>query len=199
MAKERKAYAPFSLTSEAGVAQTPVEGYIDVRQEIYPTVSTGTINENGKWAGVKSSDTEFIGLTKHVAIADAGETLNPDTPSRNHIDMTGFDTIFIAVKPSASGDFLIRSIMGPNTVPFANLSPVNSGTSLVGNWNGIGSERDVELLFDDTVALTANVWNIFPIQGRLSDQKNLQFMVRNSTGGVIDIEFGFMRVVTYNG
>ena len=44
MAKERKAYAPFSLTSEAGVAQTPVEGYIDVKQQIYPTVTTGTIN-----------------------------------------------------------------------------------------------------------------------------------------------------------
>ena len=62
MAKERKAYAPFSLTSEAGVAQTPVEGYIDVRQEIYPIVSTGTINENGKWTGVKASDDEFIGF-----------------------------------------------------------------------------------------------------------------------------------------
>ena len=65
MAK-RKAYAPFSLTSEAGVAQTPVEGYIDVEQNIQPTVATGTINENGKWAGVKSSDEEFFAITKHT-------------------------------------------------------------------------------------------------------------------------------------
>ena len=60
MDKKRKVYAPFSLTSEAGVAQTPVEGYIDVNQTIYPTVNTGTVNENGTWAGVKSNDTEFV-------------------------------------------------------------------------------------------------------------------------------------------
>ena len=79
MAKERKAYAPFSLTSEAGVAQTPVEGYIDVRQEIYPTVSTGTINENDKWTGVKSSDSEFLGLSKAEAIPSGTDVLFPDT------------------------------------------------------------------------------------------------------------------------
>jgi hypothetical protein len=66
MARKRKAYAPFSLTSEAGVAQTPLEGYIDVDQQIYPTVNTGTVNENGKWSGVKSNDVEFIEFTKHV-------------------------------------------------------------------------------------------------------------------------------------
>ena len=71
MAK-RKAYAPFSLTSEAGVAQTPVEGYIDVEQKIYPIVSTGTINENGKWAGVKSDDTEFFGFTKAENVTNGG-------------------------------------------------------------------------------------------------------------------------------
>ena len=59
MDKKRKVYAPFSLTSEAGVAQTPVEGYIDVNQVIYPTVNTGSVNENGTWTGVKSRDSEF--------------------------------------------------------------------------------------------------------------------------------------------
>ena len=72
MDKKRKAYAPFSLTSEAGVAQTPGEGYIDVNQSIYPTVNTGTINENGKWAGVKSDDNEFFAFTKHVAVPNGG-------------------------------------------------------------------------------------------------------------------------------
>ena len=52
MERKRKAYAPFSQTSEAGVAQTPVEGYIDVNQTIYPTVQTGVVNENGTWVGV---------------------------------------------------------------------------------------------------------------------------------------------------
>ena len=76
MAK-RKAYAPFSLTSEAGVGQTPVEGYIDVEQKIYPTVQTGVVNENGKWVGVKASDTEFRNFTSDVLIANGGSITVP--------------------------------------------------------------------------------------------------------------------------
>ena len=72
MAK-RKAYAPFSLTSEAGVAQTPVEGYIDVEQKIYPTVATGTVNENGKWEGVKSDDTDFLVLLRMKQLQTAAQ------------------------------------------------------------------------------------------------------------------------------
>ena len=60
MDKKRKVYAPFSQTSEAGVAQTPVEGYIDVNQTIYPTVNTGVVDEKGQWAGVKSDDADFF-------------------------------------------------------------------------------------------------------------------------------------------
>ena len=59
MTQKRKAYAPFSLTSEAGVGQTPVEGYIDVNQMIYPSVDTGVIDENGEWKGVQANDKEF--------------------------------------------------------------------------------------------------------------------------------------------
>ena len=61
MAK-RKAYAPFSLTSEAGVSQTPVEGYIDVEQKVYPVISTGVVNEFGQWTGVVANDKAFIEL-----------------------------------------------------------------------------------------------------------------------------------------
>jgi hypothetical protein len=195
MEKKRKVYAPFSLTSEAGVAQTPVEGYIDVNQVIYPTVSTGTVNENGKWAGVKSSDNEFIGLSKAEAIANGGEVLFPDTATRDHIDMTGFDNIFIAIKVSNAGDFDITAVMGPDTNRFANLTPVHAGGTLKGNWNGIGSERDFEILISDPETLPAAVWSIFPIQGRLSDQKNMQFKITNNSGGNSDIEFGFLRTV----
>jgi hypothetical protein len=196
MEKKRKVYAPFSLTSEAGVGQTPVEGYIDVNQVIYPTVNTGTVNENGKWAGVKSSDEEFIGLSRAEAVADGGDVLFPDTATRNHIDMTGFDNIFVAVKISNTGDYNIIAVMGPDTNRFANLQPVNAGAQLKGNWNGIGSERDFEPLLDDTESLTtADVWNIFPVQGRLSDQKNMQFKIGNRSGGISNIEFGFLRTV----
>ena len=196
MDKKRKVYAPFSLTSEAGVAQTPVEGYIDVIQTVFPSVNTGTINENGTWSGVKSSDSEFIGLSRAEAIANGGDVLFPDTGTRNHIDMTGFDNIFIALKISRTGDYSIEAVMGPDTNRFANLQPVNAGAQLKGNWNGIGSERDFEPLLDDSESLsTADVWNIFPIQGRLSDQKNLQFKIFNNSGGSSDIEFAFLRTV----
>ena len=60
MPDKRKAYAPFSLITESGVSNAPVEGYIDVNQEIQPIVSTGVVNENGTWTGVKSDDKEFF-------------------------------------------------------------------------------------------------------------------------------------------
>lgn len=196
MAKERKAYAPFSLTSEAGVAQTPVEGYIDVRQEIYPTVNTGTVNENGKWVGVKASDDEFIGITTHLAVPDAGDTLSPDTQEYTHLDMTGFVNMYIAIKPSRSGNYGIRAMMGPDTVRFANLEPVNAGVTLRGFMDA-RTEATSSILVDDTESLTADVWNIFFIaRGKLEGQKNLQFRIRNSTGGIADsIEVAFLRMV----
>ena len=95
MDKKRKVYAPFSLTSEAGVAQTPVEGYIDVNQTIYPTVNTGTINENGTWTGVKSNDPEFMGFTKAIQVADSGIALFPDTNNHPSINMEGLSLIHI--------------------------------------------------------------------------------------------------------
>ena len=192
MAKERKAYAPFSLTSEAGVAQTPVEGYIDVRQEIYPTVSTGTINENGKWTGVKASDTEFIGLTKAVAIPAGGEVLFPDTNAHPSINMEGFTEMFIAIKTNRGGAYAIKAVFGPDTIPFANLSPVNSGVAPRGNED---FSSTIEVLFNDSSeTVTANVWDIYKID-RMRDQRNLQISVTNNAGGDADIEFGFMRLI----
>ena len=194
MAK-RKAYAPFSLTSEAGVAQTPVEGYIDVEQKIYPTVSTGTINENGKWAGVKSDDTEFTGITKAVAIPNGGEVLFPDTNDHPSIDMTGFRNIFIAIKPTRAGNVRIEGVMGPDTIRFANLEPVDAAAGLRGNRNFNGESGMSELLLDSAESLTADVWNIFAISNNLANQKNMQFKITNNAGGNSDIEFGFMRTI----
>jgi len=195
MAK-RKAYAPFSLTSEAGVAQTPVEGYIDVEQKIYPTVSTGTVNENGKWEGVKASDTEFFAFTKHAAVANGGATLSPDSGSINHIDMTGFRSLFIAIKPTNGGDYLIRAVMGPNTERFANLEPVNPGALLKFSNNNRVSDTSLEKVLNDAAeSCTTDVWNIFQIQDRCADQKLLQFEIVNNSGGESTIEVAFMRLI----
>ena len=193
MARKRKAYAPFSLTSEAGVAQTPLEGYIDVDQQIYPIVNTGTVNENGKWAGVKSSDNEFIGNTKHVAVANGGETLSPDTGNLNFLDMTGFCNLVIAIKPTNGGTYGIKAVMGPDTNRFANLEPVAAGATLRYARNSLST---FEPLFDDSnETLTADVWNIYMIQCRTEGQKNLQFKVTNSSGGESTIEVAFLRMV----
>ena len=194
MAKKRKAYAPFSLTSEAGVGQTPVEGYIDVDQIIYPTVSTGTVNENGKWTGVKASDDEFVIAGTEVAVPNGQEILTPggNTP---FIDMTGFASLFIAIKPSNGGNCAITAVMGTDTEPFANLSPVAAANTLRGNVYSDNTTTTENLFNDAAESMTADVWNIFYIQGRLANQKNLQFKITNNSGGNSDIQFSYMRLV----
>ena len=196
MEKKRKVYAPFSLTSEAGVAQTPVEGYIDVNQVIYPTVNTGTVNENGTWAGVKSDDVEFFGFTKGLAVGGGGSIMvAPDTNNVPSLDMTGFTDLLIAIKPTNAGNYAISAIMGPDTVRFANLEPVNAGTLLRGNVDPRSASID-NLLEDAAESLTENVWNIFYTGvGRLANQKNLQIKIANNSGGNSDIEVAFMRLI----
>jgi len=195
MDRKRKVYAPFSQTSEAGVTQTPVEGYIDVNQTIYPTVNTGTVNEKGQWAGVKSDDTEFFAFTKHVAVANGGETLSPDTGDINFLDMTGFKDLFIAIKPSRGGNVQIAAVMGPDTNRFANLNPVNTGVILRGS-TATEPNKASNLFNDSAELLVADVWNIIAIgQQELAAQKNLQFKITNDAGGSSDIEVAFMRLV----
>jgi len=194
MDRKRKAYAPFSLTSEAGVAQTPLEGYIDVDQTIYATVNTGTINENGKWSGVKASDDEFVIAGTEVAVPNGQEILTPggNTP---FIDMTGFASLFIAIKPSRGGNCAITAVMGTDTEPFANLSPVAAANTLRGNVYSDNTTTTENLFNDAAESMTADVWNIFYIQGRLANQKNLQFKITNNSGGNSDIQFSYMRLV----
>jgi hypothetical protein len=194
MARKRKAYAPFSLTSEAGVAQTPLEGYIDVDQTIYATVNTGTINENGKWSGVKASDDEFVIAGTEVAVPNGQEILTPggNTP---FIDMTGFASLFIAIKPSRGGNCAITAVMGTDTEPFANLSPVAAANTLRGNVYTDNTTTTENLFNDAAESMTADVWNIFYIQGRLANQKNMQFKITNNSGGNSDIQFAYMRTV----
>jgi len=192
MDRKRKAYAPFSQTSEAGVAQTPVEGYIDVSQMIYPVVQTGVVNEKGQWTGVKSSDDDFFDITKHVAVPNTGETLSPDTGTSNFIDMTGFTDIQLAIKPTNTGNYKIEAVMGPDTNRYANLSPVNAGTRL----RGIpANQPDMEDWVIDSAEALADTWNIFYIERRLQNQKLLQFKITNNSGGESTFEVAFMRMV----
>ena len=187
----RKVYAPYSTTGEQ-VGQTPLEGYVDVNQAIYPAVNTGQISKDGEWSGVTVSDKQFIGITTHPAIANGGVTLSPETTSFPSINMKGYKDIFIAIKPTNAGNYATNAVVGPSTISFANLSPVNSGVDL----RGCVRRNDFDsILIDSADSLTADVWNIFIIQDQLKDQENFQFKVVNNSGGNSDIEVAFMRVV----
>ena len=48
---------------------------------------------------------------------------------------------------------------------------------------------------EDAEPLTADGWNILIIEGRLKDQKNMQFKITNGSGGESNIEFAYLRVV----
>jgi hypothetical protein len=190
MAK-RKAYAPFSLTSEAGVAQTPVEGYIDVEQKIYPTVGTGTVNENGKWTGVKSNDAEFIGLQKDLLIANGASIVNNTT-----IDCTDFDNLMFAIKPSNAGNFILTlNISGTETGDdsYYNLKPVNTDFFAFATLRTDSSANLLDQLLVAENTYAADVWSVI----KVNETKGFKFVMKitNASGGDSDIETAFMRII----
>jgi len=195
MVYNRTGYAPWSLTREAGVQSATVDGTIEVPQYIQPTLNTGFVDEEGNWKGTKANDEVFKGITVGEAIPNSGVFLFPDTNDFPSIDMSGYKDVFIAIKTSSGGNAAIAAVMGPDTTPFANLTPVNSGTTLKGTIKSNPAAFS-NLFSDSSEALTANVWNIFPIgDGELAGQKNLQFKVTNSNMGSVKLEAAFMRLV----
>jgi len=190
--KIRKVYAPYSTTGEQ-VGQTPLTGYVDVAQAIYPAVNTGQVSVDGEWSGVVVSDKTFTIDAPHAGVPNGAAVLSPQTANRDFIDLTGYQDIFIAIKPTEAGNYRIQAVMGPDTGTFANLTPVNAAADLRGNLIDTATIND--LFFDSAEALVANVWNIYPIQNVLKNQKLLQFKITNNSGGSSDIEFAFLRVV----
>jgi len=190
----RKVYAPYSTTGEQ-VGQTPVEGYIDVKQEIQPIILTGELGKDGEWSGVTVSDKTFNIDAEHQAIANGASVLSPQKADREFINMTGFSDLFVALKVTNTGNFGIEAIMGPDTYPFANLSPINPASRIRGNVFSTTDSTIDNILVDGSEDCVADVWNIFFIQSRLSGQKLLQFKITNSSGGVSDIQFAALRVV----
>jgi hypothetical protein len=197
MARNRTGLAPWSLAREAGIESATVDGRIEVPQYVQPTLNTGFVDEKGDWKGAKSNDKDFRAFQIDEAVGNGGDII---TPSANPdgswpLNMTGYNDIFIAIKPTNAGNYTITAVMGPADTSFANLNPVNAAATLKGNVRSIGSEADFEILVSDTESLTADVWNIFMIQERLADQKLLQFKIQNASGDVSTIETAFMRLV----
>ena len=188
--KIRKVYAPYSTTGEQ-VGQTPLEGYVDVAQAIYPAVNTGQIGKDGEWTGVTTSDRTFNIDTTHPAIANTGDVLVPQKQP-DFINMTGYKDMFIALLVSNGGNYAITSVMGPETNPFSNLTPVAAARSL----KGTRAEGQLfsDLLVDTAEDCQTDLWNIFFIGGNLRGQKNLQFKITNNSGGISNITFAYMRL-----
>jgi len=194
MVQKREAYAPWSLTRKAGVESATVNGDIEVPQFIQPILDTGFVDEKGDWKGRQSSEEQFHSFAKDEAIANGATILAPQIASGTiwPLDMTGFNNIFIAIKPSNGGNYTLESVMGPNDLSFANLKPVNPASEIV---VAIGSLALADAFKQVNQSLTADVWNIYYIKERLNNQKLLQFRITNNSGGESDIETAFMRLV----
>ena len=191
-----KDFAPWSAETAQGIKTDPVDSNIDVKQQVVPALTVGTINaKTGEWTGVLESDTAFLIDATHEAVANGATVLSPQAqPDR--IDMTGYSDIIIAIKPSNGGNVAIEAVMGPNTNYFANLEPVNAAAAIrIMNASPSTQDGFSNAVQDSTEALTADVWNIYRIADRVSSQKNLQFKITNNSGGNSNIQFAYLRVV----
>ena len=193
-------FAPWSAETAQGIKTDPVDSNIRVRQEVVPAITVGTVNAiTGEWTGVIESDTAFLVAPTHEAVANGAEVLSPQKADNEYIDITGFNTILLAINPSNAGAYALSAVMGPNTYSFANLTPVNAGQLLKGLINSdttSSANQNMNNLYVDTAeTLVADVWNIFMIEGRLANQKLLQFKIGNNSGGPSNIQFATLRVV----
>jgi hypothetical protein len=196
MVRNRRGLAPWSLAREAGIESATVDGTIEVPQYVQPVLDTGFVDEKGDWKGAKSDDKDFIAFQTDAAIANGAFILTPGVNPDGTwpLDMTGYNDILIAIRPTNGGNYILRAAMGPDAVSYANLSPVNAAATLRGVTNPAGTSI-ADLMNDSAEALTADVWNIFMIQSNLANQKLLQFKIVNNSGDISTIETAFMRIV----
>ena len=196
MVEKREAYAPWSLTRKAGVQSATVNSDIEVPQNIQPVLSTGFVDEKGDWIGTKSSEEQFHSFGIDEAVANTGEILAPQASgSIWPLDMTGYNDIYIAIRPSNAGNYAIQAVMGPADLAYSNLRDVNAASLLKGNFPAKDDGSFSALVNDSTEPLTADVWNILTIFKVMSNQKLLQFKITNNSGGESDIETAFLRIV----
>jgi len=190
-----KAITPFSTRAKEGATDAPLGDFVTVDQTITSTANAGFYDKNtGKFEGVLGSDKLFTVDAIHEAVPNSATVLSPQGAT-NNIDMTGFNDLLIAVKPSNGGAVAISAVMG-SASNFANLSPLNAGNVLRGNIHGNLNEDDIKNIFvDASETLIVDVWNIFIVSGKFIHQKALQFKLVNNSGAESDIEFAYMRLV----
>jgi len=193
-----KEYTPWSRESEDGLITSAVDSHVSVSQNVVPALNVGTIDKlSGKWNGVTVSDSTFLVDPVHAGIPNGATVLSPQQADHEYIDMTGFSDLFIALKVSNGGNVALSAVMGPETYNYANLNPVNAASALLGATFSSGMNAGFDnVIVDSSESLTADVWNIYAIlNGRLANQKLLQFKITNNSGGNSDIQFAALRVV----
>jgi len=194
-----KTITPFSTRAKEGATDSPLGDFVNVDQSIVSTADVGFYDQNtGKLTGVQASEKVFGLIQSDPSIANTGYIITPSVNPDGTwpLDMTGFCDIVIAVKPTNGGNYSLEAIMGPDSLTFGGLSPVNPAATLRGTFNAEAANYVMGPLLDDSSeSMTADVWNIYYIQGRLSNQKLLQFKIVNSSGGISTIETAFMRLV----
>jgi len=191
----RRTNSPWSKTYKEGLTTSAVNDHVNIDQNVSATITTGVIDSTtGQWKGITVTDDNFLIDATHEAVPNGASVLSPQaTP--DYIDMTDYRDFFMAIKPSTGGNYKLEAVMGPAHNYFANLTPVNAATVLRGAIGDVDSAAPVFPLFvDNAESLTADVWNIFYICGRLAYQKLLQFKITNNSGGESDIQFAYLRV-----
>ena len=194
-----KTITPFSTRAKEGATDSPLGDFVNVESNIQSIADVGFYDENGKLTGHKSSDREFSMYQRDESIPNGQAIIAPSEIISGQwpLDMTGFNDVQIAIKPSRGGNYAITAVMGPDSLSYAGLLPVDPASDLFGAIRqDAGDQTTLTKLFNDTAqALTADVWNIFYIGSILKNQKLLQFKITNNAGGDADIETNFMRLV----
>ena len=193
-----KTITPFSTRAKEGATDSPLGDFVSVDQQIVSTADAGFYDSNtGKLTGIKASDKDFGIMQKDESIANGADFITPSANADGTwpLDMTGYNDIFIAIKPTNGGNYAIEAVMGPDDISFANLNPVNPAAGLRANNNNDTLSSFGPAFQDSVEVLTADVWNIFIISTVLKNQKLLQFKITNNSGGSSDVETAFMRLV----
>ena len=191
----RKSNSPWGSSYKEGLPSTAVNDTVDIDQNVRATISTGVIDvATGQWEGNTLSDKGFIGITKAESVANSSVMLFPDTNEFPMINCDGYTALQFALKSTESGQIGIRTVFGPNTQPFLNLSPVTSGVDIkITDPNGASFE---DIINDTNETVYADSWTIWTIaSNKLAGQANLQMRIVNSTGSTSDFEFAFRRLV----
>jgi len=195
-----KTITPFSTRAKEGATDSPLGDFVNVEQSIVSTADVGFYDQNtGKLTGVQASDKLFGNIQLDSEVANGAVII---TPSKNAdgtwpLDMTGFNDVIIAIRTNDAGNYAIKAIMGPGDLSFGGLSPIDAASDIfIVGADAYDDTSSLGHAFSDTAqALTVDVWNIFNIQGRLANQKVLQFSITNNSGGIANIETAFLRVV----